>query len=76
MHNPKQAKEVIGATASLAFYEAKADSRFFMADRSGQAVGLARQPVLSGEHIVDARANMGRWGSPRSTSCSTPWGAR
>ncbi len=41
MHNPKQAKEVIGATASLAFYEAQADSRFFMADRNGQAVGLA-----------------------------------
>ncbi|MDX7890086.1 protein translocase subunit SecD [Aeromonas caviae] len=65
VHNPKQAKEVIGATASLAFYEAKADSRFFMADRSGQAVGLARQPVLSGEHIVDARANMGEMGQPQ-----------
>ncbi|MFM5094924.1 protein translocase subunit SecD [Aeromonas rivipollensis] len=65
VHNPKQAKEVIGATASLAFYEAKADSRFFMADRNGQAVGLARQPVLSGEHIVDARANMGEMGQPQ-----------
>ena len=64
VHNPKQAKEVIGATASLAFYEAKADSRFFMADRNGQAVGLARKPVLSGEHIVDARANMGEMGQP------------
>lgn len=65
VHNPKQAKEVIGATASLAFYEAKADSRFFMADRNGQAVGLARKPVLSGEHIVDARANMGEMGQPQ-----------
>ncbi|MGE6120051.1 protein translocase subunit SecD [Aeromonas media] len=65
VHNPKQAKEVIGATASLAFYEAKADSRFFMADRNGQAVGLARNPVLSGEHIVDARANMGEMGLPQ-----------
>ncbi|MGE6147789.1 protein translocase subunit SecD [Aeromonas media] len=65
VHNPKQAKEVIGATASLAFYEAKADSRFFMADRNGQAVGLARKPVLSGEHIVDARANMGDMGQPQ-----------
>ncbi|QJT34324.1 protein translocase subunit SecD [Aeromonas media] len=65
VHNPKQAKEVIGATASLAFYEAKADSRFFMADRNGQAVGLARNPVLSGEHIVDARANMGEMGQPQ-----------
>ncbi|WP_323981187.1 protein translocase subunit SecD [Aeromonas media] len=65
VHNPKQAKEVIGATASLAFYETKADSRFFMADRNGQAVGLARKPVLSGEHIVDARANMGEMGQPQ-----------
>ena len=65
VHNPKQAREVIGATASLAFYEAKADSRFFMADRNGQAVGLARKPVLSGEHIVDARANMGEMGQPQ-----------
>lgn len=65
VHNPKQAKEVIGATASLAFYEARADSRFFMADRNGQAVGLARKPVLSGEHIVDARANMGEMGQPQ-----------
>ncbi|MFQ2093046.1 protein translocase subunit SecD [Aeromonas taiwanensis] len=65
VHNPRQAKEVIGATASLAFYEAKADSRFFMADRSGQAVGLARQPVLTGEHIIDARANMGEMGQPQ-----------
>ena len=65
VHNPKQAKEVIGATASLAFYEAKADSRFFRADRNGQAVGLARKPVLSGEHIVDARANMGEMGQPQ-----------
>ncbi|MGS3177171.1 protein translocase subunit SecD [Aeromonas sanarellii] len=65
VHNPRQAKEVIGATASLAFYEAKADSRFVMADRNGQSVGLARQPVLSGEHIVDARANMGDMGQPQ-----------
>lgn len=65
VHNPRQAKEVIGATASLAFYEAKADSRFVMADRNGQAVGLARQPVLSGEHIVDARSNMGEMGQPQ-----------
>lgn len=65
VHNPKQAKEVIGATASLAFYEAQADSRFFMADRNGQAIGLARKPVLTGEHIVDARANMGEMGQPQ-----------
>ncbi|WP_279486869.1 protein translocase subunit SecD [Aeromonas veronii] len=65
VHNPKQAKEVIGATASLAFYEAKADSHFYIADRNGQAVGMARKPVLTGEHIVDARANIGEMGQPQ-----------
>ncbi len=65
VHNPKQAKEVIGATASLAFYEAKADSHFYIADRNGQAVGMTRKPVLTGEHIVDARANMGEMGQPQ-----------
>ncbi len=56
---------MIGATASLAFYEAKADSHFYIADRNGQAVGMARKPVLTGEHIVDARANMGEMGQPQ-----------
>ena len=65
VHNPKQAKEVIGATASLAFYQAQPESRFFMADRNGQAVGMARKPVLTGEHIVDARAGMGEMGQPQ-----------
>ncbi|MCH7371733.1 protein translocase subunit SecD [Aeromonas sp. MR16] len=65
VHNPKQAKEVIGATASLAFYQAKPDSNFVMADRNGQSVGMVRKPVLTGEHIVDARAGMGEMGQPQ-----------
>ncbi|HHQ4711423.1 TPA: protein translocase subunit SecD [Aeromonas veronii] len=74
VHNPKQAKEVIGATASLAFYEAKADSHFYIADRNGQAVGMTRKPVLTGEHIVDARANMGEMGQPQVNIVLDPLG--
>lgn len=56
VHNPKQAKQVIGATASLAFYQLDASSGQQVKDRQGRVVSLARQPVLKGDHIVDARA--------------------
>jgi preprotein translocase subunit SecD len=65
VHNPRQAKEVIGATASLAFYQARPDSRFVMTDKEGRSVGLDRKPVLTGDHIVDARASMGEMGQPQ-----------
>lgn len=65
VHNPRQAKEVIGATASLAFYQARPESHFVMTDREGRSVGLDRKPVLTGEHIVDARASMGEMGQPQ-----------
>lgn len=65
VHNPKQAKEVLGATASLAFYEVVPEGSFKVADRSGRPIALARKPVLTGEHIVDARASMGESGQPQ-----------
>ncbi len=68
VHNPKQAKEVIGATASLAFHPARvgeASSGFVLNDRQGRSVPMVRQPVLSGEHIVDARAGMDEMGKPQ-----------
>ena len=65
VHNPKQARDVIGATASLAFHQARQDSSFTLPDRAGQAVGLQRQPVLGGEHIVDARAGNDEMGKPQ-----------
>ncbi len=67
VHNPKQAKEVIGATASLAFHEvrqAEGGSLLQLPDRQGNPVPMARKPVLSGEHIVDARAAIGEMGQP------------
>lgn len=68
VHNPKQAKEVIGATASLAFHpirSSESSSHFVLNDRQGQPVPMVRKPVLSGEHIVDARAGMDDMGKPQ-----------
>ncbi|PKF49832.1 protein translocase subunit SecD [Enterovibrio nigricans] len=65
VHDPKQAKSVIGATASLAFYEATPAGANAIPDRNGALVRLSRQPVLSGDHIVDARASMDEMGLPQ-----------
>ncbi|ENM5747670.1 protein translocase subunit SecD [Vibrio mimicus] len=68
VQDPSQAKNVIGATASLAFYEAKSptDARSFddliLEDGNGRPVILAKRPVLSGEHIVNARAGVDNMG--------------
>ncbi|WP_370643773.1 protein translocase subunit SecD [Photobacterium sp. TLY01] len=64
VQDPSQAKNVIGATASLAFYEVKSGSEagasevIRLKDNNGQTVILNQRPVLSGEHIVNARAGM------------------
>lgn len=68
VQDPSQAKNVIGATASLAFYEVKSGSEAGSADvirlkdNSGRTVILNKRPVLSGEHIVNARAGMDQVG--------------
>lgn len=68
VQDPSQAKNVIGATASLAFYEAKSptDARSYddliLEDGNGRPVILAKRPVLSGEHIVNARAGVDNMG--------------
>ncbi|ANS87129.1 Protein translocase subunit [Vibrio scophthalmi] len=67
VQDPAAAKNVIGATASLAFYEVKpertAGTEMIM-DKDGRPVHVTRKPVLTGEHIVDARAGMGEMGMP------------
>ncbi|MBV7298506.1 protein translocase subunit SecD [Enterovibrio paralichthyis] len=67
VQDPATAKDVIGATASLAFYEVVSDHKpgsIAIPDQYGQEIYVTRKPVLSGEHIVDARAGMGEMGSP------------
>ncbi|MBF4383649.1 protein translocase subunit SecD [Vibrio anguillarum] len=64
VQDPSQAKNVIGATASLAFYEAKSPSEAFtsqdivLKDENGRNVVLTKRPVLTGDHIVNARAGI------------------
>ena len=65
VQDPAAAKKVIGATASLAFYQVKetgAVNAQVLNDEAGRPVYVARQSVLNGEHIVDARAAVGELG--------------
>ncbi|MYM58908.1 protein translocase subunit SecD [Vibrio sp. OCN044] len=68
VQDPSQAKNVIGATATLAFHEAKSGSEpssygdIVLKDNSGRDVTLSKRPVLTGEHIVNARAGMDKMG--------------
>lgn len=67
VQDPAAAKNVIGATASLAFYEVKTSptpGSMMIPDDKGAPVYVSRKPILSGEHIVDARAGMGEMGTP------------
>ncbi|MCL1039152.1 protein translocase subunit SecD [Shewanella submarina] len=64
VHDPKQAKTVIGATASLAFHKADINGRLLMTDTRGNQVSLLKKPVITGEHIVDARSGTDEMGRP------------
>lgn len=65
VHNPKQAKDVIGATASLAFYQVSNTGSYQLQDKSARSINMMREPVLNGEHIVDARASADEMGRPQ-----------
>ncbi|CAH0525131.1 protein translocase subunit SecD [Vibrio hippocampi] len=68
VQDPAQAKNVIGATASLAFYEvldgdrARSKQNLVLQDNDGRQVVVAKRPVLTGEHIVNARAGVDEMG--------------
>ncbi|KXF81266.1 protein translocase subunit SecD [Enterovibrio coralii] len=67
VQDPAAAKNVIGATASLAFYEVVSDHKpgsIVIPDQNGSPVNVNRRPVLTGDHIVDARGSMGDMGMP------------
>ncbi|GEM81381.1 protein translocase subunit SecD [Vibrio superstes NBRC 103154] len=69
VQDPAQAKNVIGATASLAFYEVKGGSSAYsrqnlvLKDNDGRSVVLDKSPVLTGEHITNARSGLGEMGT-------------
>ncbi|MCG3728520.1 protein translocase subunit SecD [Vibrio cincinnatiensis] len=65
VQDPSQAKNVIGATASLAFYEVKSNATrddLILKDNSSRAVILNKRPVLTGDHIINARSGMDKMG--------------
>lgn len=65
VQDPAAAKNVIGATASLAFFEVKESgsvNAMVLNDKSGKPIHVSRTPVLGGDHIVDARASLGEMG--------------
>tara|TARA_Y100001956_G_scaffold53675_1_gene52393 strand:- start:970 stop:2811 length:1842 start_codon:yes stop_codon:yes gene_type:complete len=68
VQDPSQAKNVIGATATLAFHEAKSPSEglgygdIVLKDNDGRDVVLSKRAVLTGEHIVNARAGIDKMG--------------
>ncbi|MDH5911224.1 protein translocase subunit SecD [Vibrio splendidus] len=66
VQDPAAAKDVIGATASLAFYSVYDNatrSTQTLKDLDGNRVVVDRKAVLSGEHIIDARSGIGEMGS-------------
>lgn len=67
VQDPTAAKNIIGATASLAFHEAEPSPEtrsMTMNDVNGATVSLSRRTILGGEHIIDARASLGEMGTP------------
>ncbi|KGY14069.1 preprotein translocase subunit SecD [Vibrio tubiashii] len=68
VQDPSLAKNVIGATATLAFHESrtpsdgKAYGDVVLKDNDGRDVTLAKKPVLTGEHIINARAGVDKMG--------------
>lgn len=67
VQDPTSAKNIIGATASLAFYHVEPNANAqtkSINDQGGAPVTLHRNSILGGEHIIDARASLGEMGTP------------
>lgn len=67
VQDPTSAKNIIGATASLAFYHVEPNASVrtkSINDQDGRPVTLQRNSILGGEHIIDARASLGEMGTP------------
>ncbi|NVD08962.1 protein translocase subunit SecD [Vibrio sp. JPW-9-11-11] len=68
VQDPSLAKHVIGATASLAFHQARTSSEasdygdVVLKNNQGVDVAIAKRPVLTGEHIINARAGVDKMG--------------
>ncbi|MFA0441783.1 protein-export membrane protein SecD [Vibrio sp. 10N.286.49.C2] len=66
VQDPAAAKDVIGATASLAFHsmpDTQSRQSLTLLDNDGHTVHVDRRAILAGEHIIDARAGLGEMGT-------------
>lgn len=68
VHDPEEAKRIIGATASLDFYQlaeySNAVGILQMRDESGRQLRMNSQVVFSGSHIKNARSGQDEMGMP------------
>ncbi len=62
VQDPAEAKRVIGATASLEFYPVLAGGGRIIQTQRGETISIARQPILTGQHISDARSGRDEFG--------------
>ena len=68
VHDPEQAKRIIGATASLEFYQLAENSRAMgvkrINDENGRSLVLNSQAVFTGANIQNARSGRDQMGAP------------
>ncbi|WP_420794536.1 protein translocase subunit SecD [Thalassomonas haliotis] len=68
VHDPEQAKRIIGATASLEFYQLAANSRAMgvkhIRDENGRSLALNSQAVFTGANIKNASPGRDQMGAP------------
>ncbi len=68
VHDPEEAKRIIGATASLDFYQLAENSNasgiIRMSDESGRKLTLNSKVVFSGSNIKNAKAGLDEMGMP------------
>jgi len=68
VHDPEEAKRIIGATASLDFYQLAENSKAVgiiqMSDKNGRKLRMNSQVVFSGSNIKNARSGQDEMGMP------------
>lgn len=63
-NNPEEARGIIGATASLDFYQLQEHGGKVFRDKSGQIVQVNPKPIFTGDHIKHAQAGRDEMGMP------------
>lgn len=64
VQDPAEAKRIIGATASLGFYQLKERGGQTFNLQSGGTIKLDPVPIFTGEHINNANIGRDDWGKP------------